>query len=275
MTDGETAAVLARGLVDPRFARTLLTGAVDRRGVRLSAAQRAVASELDAARLALFAGFITKVRHNSDLFDTLPGTLGLLRQHGVELRVFRDYFLAGRPMAKAKDEKIANAIVEFARFARTRVGRGVIGLADVLAHEEARWQLQRAASAGVAASGDAIALDERAVLIALAPVRAIAVTWDPWAVLDAVARGVTPDPSARRPGTRLHWVDRAAHELRAGEVHRHVGALVAAIDGRRSVAQLGRLLARRHRIAATSVPALAAPLIEAGILRAVAAPRRR
>jgi hypothetical protein len=94
--DAATSAVLARGLVDPKFARSLLLGTLPR-----SAAQRRAACQIDAERLALFAGFITKVRYNSDLFEHLPGTLHLLRYHGVELAAFRDYYLAGASRSKS------------------------------------------------------------------------------------------------------------------------------------------------------------------------------
>jgi hypothetical protein len=250
-----TSSVLARALVDRRFSRALLDGRLP----PLAPAERAVAGAVDAERLALFAGFITKVRH-SDLFEHLPGTLALLRQHGVEIAVFRDYFLTCDPQPRGDtDAKVAAALAHFARFAATRRGRAVVGLGDVVAHERCRWELRRAAAQHRAspaiprAAGDAVLAG---------PVQVLRLRRDPEAVIVAARRGAR---LRVQPGVRwwLYWVDVAAGELREVEIDRDVAAVVHAIAAGTSAA---RVSARRRR-------AIVAELAAVGVIRVAGSAR--
>jgi hypothetical protein len=243
--------VLARGLTDRRFCRALLRG----RPPRLPPDERAAAAAVDAERLALFAGFITKVRH-SDLFEHLPGTLALLRLFGVELEVFRDYFLDHDPQPRGDtDAKLVAVLAHLARFSATRRGRAVAGLRDVLAHERCLWEVRRELARGPAPPPPpgAVALG--------GPVRLARLVRDPYAVIEAASRGRRLRGRPRGARWWLYFADAAAGELRTIEIDRDVAATIAAIAP--SAAPPGR----RSRLPARRRGAILARLAEAGVIR--------
>lgn len=244
-----TTGVLARGLTDRRFCRALLRG----RPPRLPPDQRAAAAAVDAERLALFAGFITKVRH-SDLFEHLPGTLALLRLHGVELEVFRDYFLDHDPQPRGDtDAKVAAVLAHLARFSATRRGRAVAGLRDVLAHERCLWEIRRELARGPAApTPGAVALG--------GPVRLARLVRDPYAVIEAASRGRRLRGRPRGVRWWLYFADAAAGELRTIEIDRDVAATIQALAAPPRPRRRPRLSARRRG-------AILARLAEAGVIR--------
>lgn len=222
--DTAISAVLARGLVDPKFARSLLMGKLPR-----LAAHRRAARQIDPERLALFAGFITKVRYNSDLFEHLPGTLRLLRYHGVELAAFRDYYLAGASRSKTTHEKVAAALANFERFAASPTGRAVTGLADVVAHERVHWELRNALAGWRRESAIPT------VPSPVGPLRVIETRRDPYAVLDAVAAQQRPSRATRRPIRRLYWADPTGREIRCVSIDARVAKVLEAVDGHRDL----------------------------------------
>jgi hypothetical protein len=252
--DAATCAVLARGLVDPKFARSLLLGALPR-----SAAHRRAASQIDAERLALFAGFITKVRYNSDLFEHLPGTLRLLRYYGVELTAFRDYYLAGASRSKSTHEKVAAALLYFERFATSVAGRKVTGFADVVAHERVHWELSRALADWRSEPAANLAPPRKC------PLRVIETRRDPHAVLDAVVRRQRPPRAARRPTLRLYWVDPVEREIRCVAIDARVNMVLEAIDGHRDLPAIAAAV-RPARIAPRTAFDVVASLAAAGIV---------
>ena len=261
---GATTAVLARGLVDRKFTRALLRG----RPQRLTPAARAAAAAVDAARLALFAGFITKVRH-TDLFEHLPGTLGLLRHYGLEIEVFRDYYLERDPQPRGDtNAKVAAVTAHFMRFAATRRGRTVAGLADVLSHERCQWEVRRAVSQGAPIAG-----------AFTGPVRVARLGRDPYEVMAATARG---ERWRGRTAVRwwLYWADVTAGELRVIEIDREVAAVIRAIlpaalaagpprrtDRKQPTGRAPRAGSVALRVPARRRAAIVARLAEAGVLR--------
>lgn len=246
-----TTAVLARGLADRRFCRALLAG----RPPRLAPDERAAAAAVDAERLALFAGFITKVRH-SDLFEHLPGTFALLRLHGVEIEVFRDYFLDHDPQPRGDTAaKVVAVLAHLARFASTPRGRAVLGLRDVLAHERCLWEvrheLARAPASAAAARPGAVVLG--------GPTRLARLLRDPYAVLEAAARGQRTRGRPRGARWWLYFAHAAAGELRTIEIDRDAAAMIEALLAARPRLP-ARLSARRRG-------AILARLAEAGVIR--------
>lgn len=258
--DAATSAVLARALVDPKFARSLLLGTPPQ-----SALHRDVACQIDAERLALFAGFITKVRYNSDLFEHLPGTLRLLRHHGVELAAFRDYYLAGASRLKATHEKIAAALLHFERFAASPVGRKVIGLTDVVAHERVHWELSRALAVW---RGEPAAI---AVPMLRGPLRVIETRRDPHEILDAVAAQRRPPPATRLPTLRLYWVDPVEREIRCVKIDARVNTVLGAVDGYRDLPAIAAAV-RPARITPRTAFDIVASLSAAGVVTMVGDP---
>jgi hypothetical protein len=244
-------------LVDPKFARSLLNGKLPR-----SAAHRRAASQIDPERLALFAGFITKVRYNSDLFEHLPGTLRLLRYHGVELAAFRDYYLAGASRSKATHEKVAAALLHFEHFATSPAGRAVAGLADVVAHERVHWELSRALAVW--------RIESAAVMVPSlrGPLRVIETRRDPHAVLDALVAQQRPPRATRRPTRRLYWADPVQREIRCVAIDLRVSRVLEVIDGRRDLPTIAAAV-RPARISPGATFAVVASLAAAGVVTIV------
>jgi len=197
---------------------------------------------LDLARVRHFSGFITRVQHNF-LWEAFPGTIGLLRRYGIELRVFARY-AANHQRLRARDAPQPERVKAFAAFLRSYLEdagpRPYAGLKDVLEYELAIWVLRRSAVSSVPA-GDKTAW----MTIPLAawrnlvpglrfPVALCAHTTDPIATLEWLERG-TRVPAATQDGgqLRLYWRS-AERDVRMADVDPGVGALVQAIDGRRS-----------------------------------------
>jgi hypothetical protein len=235
-----TTRVLARGLAERRFCRALLA----RRVPRLPADERLAAAAVDAERLALFAGFITKVRH-SDLFEHIPGTLALLRIHGAELAVFRDYYLAHDPQPRGDTRaKMVAMLAHLADFAATRRGRAIVGLRDVLAHERCLWEIRQALAAPQPSTS------------ATGPVRIARLLRDPYAVIADAQRG-TRSTAERRVRWWLYLARASEGELRTIEVDREIATTLAAISTNSPPPRMSR----RRRAAIMS------HLREAGVLR--------
>jgi hypothetical protein len=222
----DVTSLLARGLTDRRFCRALL--AQDN-------------APIDAQRLALFAGFITKVRH-SDLFEYAPGTLAVLRAHRAEIGFFRDYFLDRDPRPRgdtaAKVAAVFGYVGEFAARASIR------GLRDVAAHERCLYEIRT----------DLVAPHDPGVFTG--PVRWLRLHHDPHEVIAAAMRGEGSATRAR-PRWWLYVGSRGDAELRTIEIDRDVAATLAFLQTGISRPRL----ARRRRDAITN------HLVIAGVVR--------
>jgi hypothetical protein len=247
--------LLASALVDSRLLSALAKAGdildTDSGGV-------SAAAGLDVRKLALFAGFITMVRHNNDLFQHLPNTLRVLRLYGVELSVFRDHFLTtGRPV-KHLAEKIDRALATLGWFAKSGKGARLVGLRDVLAHEEFHWRISqelanRHRSLGAACHG----FSPSAIPQKAGPTHAARFLRAPEELTAALDLRKPLSRVAYRPHHRVYLGEVAAHAVRIVRVDRRACDLLALVDGQQTCAEI---LARVMRVGERPEAATAALL---------------
>jgi hypothetical protein len=265
MKDAAATAIVARGLVDPRFLETLQGNRI--RGIRLSAAHRAAACSLDAKRLALFAGFITMVRHNNDLFDHFPGTLRVLRHYGVELSIFRDHFLSQHPPSKEKETKIANALETFSELSKSRRGRALTGFRDVLLHEHCQWTIRQGLSRPSPLNAlYSMQFAADAVPFLCEPAQVIRVTRPPWAILRALLQRKAVQSMRAQVQWLLYYGDRGTRAVRVSRIPKQVAQLVQSIDGHSTCAQIAATLRRKRFTMPPHVRGMLEGLCNAGII---------
>ncbi len=141
-------AFIARCITDPAFLSAALGGAAP------------AFERTDVEKLALFAGFITKVKHNP-LRTVLPCTFRLLALLGAEIDFFAAYapaYTAERAEGPLSDERRIELLGrQLETFLAERPPQVRTLLCDVLAHEAAVHRLGSAADApAAAADGDAL-----------------------------------------------------------------------------------------------------------------------
>jgi hypothetical protein len=268
MTDEAIMALLAAGLVNPRVLLALQSNCEAAIDGGLTPDQQNAAGMLDRERLALFAGFITMVRHNSDLFAHLPGTLQMLRHYGVELAVFRDHFLTKGSPSKARCEKIEVALTMLAEFASTRRARRLTGFRDVLLHEQCNWEIQQEFVTGLAAGAStSTTFAASAVPVFTGPVRVVRVTREPSAVLAALAGSKSVRSLPRQPQWLLYLGEAKTHSIRVMRVTREVSEFVKLINGRTTCAGIVARLTRTRPSAGRRARGTLRGLFESGVIR--------
>jgi hypothetical protein len=169
VTNAEHTAALARVLVDP---------------ARLRAMLRRRAPE--ATRLAFFAGLVTKVQHNF-LWENFPGVTTILRRAGVELDLFRNYFLSRRSprrqSATGQSQKVDEVVQFIDAFLRDRRNNPSLrGARDVLRHERSIWEVRLSQFGWLSGHGH-----PPGVARLLGPMRVVGFRFNPTEVLRATA----------------------------------------------------------------------------------------
>ena len=263
MSDAEVTSLMARCLTKPRTTRRLLANAAKRSPVPT----RRASSRVDIQKLALFAGFITKVRH-SELFEHAPGTLALLRAHELELSVFRDYFLTGGGEARpSKTVKIAKAFAHFMQFSGSARGRRVPGLRDVIAFERAQWELRiELQSWRPTTSPVRTQVEARSVVELTGPVRLLRVVRSPWLISEAIGRGDLKLKSVPISSAWLLLQARSdARQIDTTNVDAALAQVVNRIDGRRRLRDIRSSLGNRPSWAAMA--SMVELLLEAGVVQ--------
>jgi hypothetical protein len=233
--------VMASALVDSK----LLSAIQNPLAQDLNPDVRAGAEGLDSQKLALFAGFITMVRHNNDLFQHLPNTLRVLRHYGVELSVFRDHFLAtGRP-AKLLADKIERALTTLRHFADSRRATRFVGLRDVLTHEECHWRIsQDLANYHYPVPPARVGVSARAIPQKLAPTYVARIMRAPEKLVAALNERQPLRSAAYRPHYRLYVGDVRACAVRTIRVTRCACQVLGLVDRRRACAEILALVVR-------------------------------
>jgi hypothetical protein len=268
MNDTAAMSLLAHSLVDPKLLLALERGSKAHLRRKLTADHYDAAVVLDRKRLALFAGFITMVRHNNDLFAHLPGTLRVLRYHQAELSVFRDHFLSvGRP-PKLASNKIRAALASLRDIADSRRGRSLTGFKDVLLHEQCKWEIleDMPAVPGAVTPGSA-AFSTNAVPFFTGPARAVHLIREPDAVLAAISSGGSPRSIRKCPQWLLYVGDARKRTLRILRITRLAAETVRAIDGTASCAEILARLTQARPVRTGAVRGTFEALCAAQVIR--------
>jgi hypothetical protein len=253
MTNAALTSVLTRCLLDAAFLEQFARdGEAALKGCGLSAEDRAQLARLDVERIRRFSGFITKVKHN-DLWEHFPYTRLLMRRLGLELEVFTVYrHEHQRLQAEGRQDRWAR-IDRFLAFLDRHLGElggpGAAALADVARHERLLWEVHCELAFRPEAADEAPRVDpERHRPGALVPrprgaLRVGRFTHHPLELIAATAeRRLDPE----RLDPRRRWLAYLVGEKREGggreiqvlEVDASAAALLAAIDGERSLGEI-------------------------------------
>lgn len=273
MRNGEVQSVVSRCLLDPAF---LARMAEDRdavlQGLGLGGEARARLADLDLARLRLFSGFVLAVKHN-DLWDRFPYTRGLLRRFRIELEVFSAYRDAGGARhvdgSAGRPAQIACFLDFLDRYLAARPEPRLAELRDVATHERLVWEIDRELEAAGEDQPPAAAVEpaEHIAAAELVPcprgaLRLARMEHDPLELMERLAAG---DPAGAGCERRRRWlaylVDGESRTLRLLEVDPATAALLAAIDGRRTLAEVAReVVGDEEGVAAAAADSLLAAL---------------
>lgn len=241
MTQAMAQALVMRALADPAFLAALRAGDLP---AGLGPGHQAAARALDAERLYLFGGFLTRVQNNP-LRPLIPFTLDLLARLDLEIALFAAYrapFLRLRADGALSPSARLDAFAAFvASFTAEHPWHGLI--AACLHHERLIAQGAAAADGAAVAPSPPASGGPSAVPAILGRMRLADYPCDP----DGLARFLhdraglpdgAPLAALRRPTTVLYWRrDRHAALVVAG-VDGPTAALLRAIDGRRPVAAI-------------------------------------
>lgn len=252
MRNREVQSVVTRCLLDPAFLARL---AADRDavldGLGLGGEASARLAGLDLARVRLFSGFVLAVKHN-DLWDRFPNTRGLLRRFRIELEVFSAYRDAGGARhvdrSAGRPAQIACFLDFLDWYLAAQPETRLAVLRDVARHERLVWEIDRelAAACEDVPLSAAVEPAEEVAAAELIPrprgsLRLACFEHDPLALMERLAAG---DPMSAGCERRRRWlaylVDRESRTLRLLELDEATAALMAAIDGRRTLGEVVR-----------------------------------
>lgn len=280
MSNRVVTSVLARCLLDSTFLDSLAADSrVALRDYDLGPDLRAMVESLDVDRVRWFAAFIAKVQHNF-LWEAFPQTVRALKLHGIELEVFAAYLPLHLELRRRGDAGKEEKIGSFLSFLRDHLGAGrepaSSSVLDVLAHEEAEWNVRcaiaacspAATPAGPPSSYRSLAL-RRLVPAVRGALRVVRFGWDPTLVIAGLTRGRRePSRAAWRPHHAAYWGDLDSQSLRVFELDAVSAALLAEVDGRRSLRTVACRAAKAVGAmpAATATRALFAELADQGVV---------
>ena len=248
--------ILARCLLDSAFLEQLSQNPdTALRAYGLDARTYADFLEADIARIRSFAGFIAKVQHNH-LFEAFPNTRALLKFYGLELRVFTEYLeihQQNRTSRRLSRDQRTEVFLEFLRdYISNLADSECPGLPDVLSHEQAIWEIKRFLAnkelPQPPTPGSEIVSLESERLADVVPsvngiVRPIAYRYDPVEVISALQqKRFDPKQLSVCRKMMCYWGNAETYQLRVFEVNSAVAALLALVDGYRSVADIVRHL---------------------------------
>jgi hypothetical protein len=235
----EVHAILAAGLADPRrldcwrrLRRTFINDATD--------------AEFDVARIWLFSGLATKVRHN-DLRSALPATFRILDSAQLSNELFAYYAPKAAELRNegrnSKTVRIAS-LIEFLDcwLDREKPCHSVIW--DIVRHESAIYHL-RTGAAGQPASSDAREAREisaRSVPLRSAGAIQLPMSCNPVDAVRAVRAGADPASVPREESTFAYCLLDDRVQVRIMAVDALASFLMDAADGSRTVAEMAERL---------------------------------
>ncbi len=265
--------VLARCLLDADFLRQVASDP-DRAlaPYDLDEKARADFAALDFRGVQNFAGFVTKIQHN-DLWESLPFTRALLKYYGIEIEAFAAYHgvhLRLRARHASRIEKVASFLAFLDDYVAARDDPRLVGLRGVLTHERMEWEVRNAAvddcvpdaEVGVEATpfGSLVPAARGAIRIA-------SFRFSPLAIATHLASG-TFDPAdlVAHPHCLAYLVDSGSRRLRVLEVDDVTAALLAEVDGRRSVRTVVRRATGHPNISLSAFRPIFEAAVECGLL---------
>jgi hypothetical protein len=256
-------AVLARCLVEPAFLEAMRDdSAAALNPYGLDPEAEASIRTSDFGRIRRFSGFIGKVQHNH-LWDSFPATRSLLCFYGIELDVFADY----RSVQLSPEVRTAD------RDGRTRcfleflenhpAAREYAGIAEVLRHERALWEVRMACSAVTRQDSSSLRGEDisslgwreflRLVPRPPGPVRIASFAFDPALLAAQVCAGeFRGSPPAAGARVLAYIGERHTAQLRVLEIDALTALVLSKLDGRRRVRAV--IAAVRHAGVANAPP---------------------
>lgn len=209
----------------------------------------------DIARIRSFAAFIAKVQHNH-LYEMFPNTRALLKYYGLELRVFTEYLAIHQQNRTGRRLSRDQGIAVFLEFLRDYISNladsECPGLPDVLSHEQAIWEIKRflANKERLQPSrpgSESVSLESDRLVDSVPSVngiaRPVAYRYDPFEIMSALQQKRFDAQQVSISGNIMcYWGSAETHQIRAFAIDPAVAALLALVDGDRSVAAIvGRL----------------------------------
>lgn len=229
--------VMARCLLDADFLRAMSSDAASAlASYDLDAAAWRDLVELDFTGVRHFAGFITKVQHNY-LWYWVPYTRALVKRHRIEIEVFSAYHgrhLELRARQATRAERIASFLDHLGGYVAD--GRWP-GLTEILRHERIQWEIEMSGPAAAAPEPQAGAgrFADRVPTVR-GSLRVGAFELSPLEIVAQLAGGeFCAERLVARPHCLVYWADPVGECLRILEADELTGALLAHVDGRRSV----------------------------------------